>query len=165
MWDRKQDFQARPGYRSRVRCEDMVNRTQYDGDKYPQWRPEQLYVSLSFRSKGPRRPVLTLYLVSNIVIKGFGYTTRQALILSTPGGAIASLTTLACGYYSDRKVSRIVPYYLQSRLLRSQLSERTHASHRFLPGSSNRRCCYAYRLEWIWKQRRASLWCAPSPTL
>ena len=48
-------------------------------------------------------------IVSNIVIKGFGYTTKQALILSTPGGLVAALTTLACGYYSDKKVRRHAP--------------------------------------------------------
>ncbi|KAI0079670.1 MFS general substrate transporter [Panus rudis PR-1116 ss-1] len=46
---------------------------------------------------------------SNIVIKSFGYTSKQTLILSTPGGAIASITTLLCGWYSDKKNERMLP--------------------------------------------------------
>lgn len=46
---------------------------------------------------------------SNIIIKNFGYTAKQTLILSTPGGLIASLTTLLCGWYSDRKGERMLP--------------------------------------------------------
>ncbi|KIK65345.1 hypothetical protein GYMLUDRAFT_347657 [Collybiopsis luxurians FD-317 M1] len=46
---------------------------------------------------------------SNIIIKSFGYTSRQTLILSTPAGAIASLMTLFCGWYSDRKNERMIP--------------------------------------------------------
>ncbi|KAI0352702.1 MFS general substrate transporter [Trametes cingulata] len=46
---------------------------------------------------------------SNMIIKSFGYTSKQTLILSTPGGAIASLTTLLCGWYSDRKNERMLP--------------------------------------------------------
>jgi MFS family permease len=46
---------------------------------------------------------------SNIIIKSFGYTSTQTLILSTPGGAVASLMTLYCGWYSDRKNERMVP--------------------------------------------------------
>ncbi|KAJ6516013.1 MFS general substrate transporter [Mycena sanguinolenta] len=46
---------------------------------------------------------------SNIIIKGFGYTSKQALILSTPGGAVAAATTLFCGWYSDKKNERMIP--------------------------------------------------------
>ncbi|KAI0347076.1 MFS general substrate transporter [Trametopsis cervina] len=46
---------------------------------------------------------------SNLIIKGFGYTSRQTLILSTPGGVVASVMTLFCGWYSDRRNSRMVP--------------------------------------------------------
>ncbi|KAJ7700008.1 MFS general substrate transporter [Mycena rosella] len=46
---------------------------------------------------------------SNIIIKSFGYTSRQTLILSTPGGAVAALTTLLCGWYSDKKGERMLP--------------------------------------------------------
>ncbi|KAI0771463.1 MFS general substrate transporter [Trametes elegans] len=46
---------------------------------------------------------------SNIIIKSFGYTSKQTLILSTPGGAVASFTTLACGWYSDKKNERMIP--------------------------------------------------------
>ncbi|TFK55776.1 MFS general substrate transporter [Heliocybe sulcata] len=46
---------------------------------------------------------------SNIIIKGFGYTSKQTLILSTPGGAVASAMTLFCGWYSDKKGERMLP--------------------------------------------------------
>ncbi|KAJ4481449.1 MFS general substrate transporter [Lentinula edodes] len=67
---------------------------------------------------------------SNIIIRNFGYTyvqsyswmssalfrrtdrfgsSRQTLILSTPAGAVASLMTLFCGWYSDRKNERMIP--------------------------------------------------------
>ncbi|OCH93599.1 MFS general substrate transporter [Obba rivulosa] len=46
---------------------------------------------------------------SNIIIKSFGYTSRQTLILSTPGGVVACITTLLCGWYSDRKNERMIP--------------------------------------------------------
>ncbi|TCD71290.1 hypothetical protein EIP91_011061 [Steccherinum ochraceum] len=46
---------------------------------------------------------------SNIIIKNFGYTSKQTLILSTPSGAIASLTVILCGWYSDRKNERMLP--------------------------------------------------------
>ncbi|KAA1466189.1 MFS general substrate transporter [Dentipellis sp. KUC8613] len=46
---------------------------------------------------------------SNQIVKSFGYTSKQTLILSTPGGAIAAFTTLACGWYSDRKGERMLP--------------------------------------------------------
>ncbi|KAI1792940.1 MFS general substrate transporter [Ganoderma leucocontextum] len=46
---------------------------------------------------------------SNLIIKSFGYTSKQTLILSTPGGLVASVTTLLCGWYSDRKNERMIP--------------------------------------------------------
>ncbi|CAL1702207.1 unnamed protein product [Somion occarium] len=46
---------------------------------------------------------------SNIIIKNFGYTSKQTLILATPGGLIASITVLLCGWYSDRKNERMLP--------------------------------------------------------
>ncbi|KAK7056432.1 hypothetical protein VNI00_002987 [Paramarasmius palmivorus] len=46
---------------------------------------------------------------SNLIIKGFGYSTKQTLILSTPAGAISSITVLLCGWYSDRKGERMLP--------------------------------------------------------
>ncbi|TFK75983.1 MFS general substrate transporter [Pluteus cervinus] len=46
---------------------------------------------------------------SNLVIKGFGYTGKQTLILSTPAGAVASITTLFVGWYSDKKSERMGP--------------------------------------------------------
>ncbi|KAF5352780.1 hypothetical protein D9756_006042 [Leucocoprinus leucothites] len=46
---------------------------------------------------------------SNLIIKSFGYTTKQTLILSTPGGLVAAAMTLFCGWYSDRKNERMTP--------------------------------------------------------
>ncbi|KAJ7095307.1 MFS general substrate transporter [Mycena belliarum] len=46
---------------------------------------------------------------SNIIIKSFGYTSKQTLILSTPGGAVAAFMTLFCGWYSDKKGERMLP--------------------------------------------------------
>ncbi|KAL6299108.1 MFS general substrate transporter [Sparassis latifolia] len=46
---------------------------------------------------------------SNIIIKSFGYTSKQTLILSTPAGAVAAFTTLFCGWYSDKRNERMVP--------------------------------------------------------
>ncbi|KAJ7047446.1 MFS general substrate transporter [Mycena alexandri] len=46
---------------------------------------------------------------SNLIIKNFGYTSKQTLILSTPAGAVAAITTLACGWYSDKKGERMLP--------------------------------------------------------
>ncbi|OBZ71804.1 Allantoate permease [Grifola frondosa] len=44
---------------------------------------------------------------SNII--GFGYTTKQTLILSIPGGIIGILSSLICGWYSDKKNERMSP--------------------------------------------------------
>ncbi|TFK83642.1 MFS general substrate transporter [Polyporus arcularius HHB13444] len=46
---------------------------------------------------------------TNIIVKGFGYTTKQTLILSTPGGAIGILSAVLCGWYSDRAGERMLP--------------------------------------------------------
>lgn len=46
---------------------------------------------------------------SNIIIKSFGYTSKETLILSTPAGAVAAFTTLFCGWYSDRRNERMIP--------------------------------------------------------
>ncbi|KAK7061654.1 MFS general substrate transporter [Favolaschia claudopus] len=46
---------------------------------------------------------------SNLIIKGFGYSSKQTLILSTPAGAVAAITTLLCGWYSDKKSERMIP--------------------------------------------------------
>ncbi|KAF9058097.1 MFS general substrate transporter [Panaeolus papilionaceus] len=42
---------------------------------------------------------------SNIIIRNFGYTSKQTLILGTPAGAVGAAMTLWCGWYSDRTVS------------------------------------------------------------
>ncbi|KZT61147.1 MFS general substrate transporter [Calocera cornea HHB12733] len=46
---------------------------------------------------------------SNIIIKNFGYTGQQALILSTPGGLVGAVTTVLCGYFSDVRGDRMLP--------------------------------------------------------
>ncbi|KAF8509171.1 MFS general substrate transporter [Hysterangium stoloniferum] len=46
---------------------------------------------------------------SNIIIKNIGYTSRQTLIISTPGGFVYSCITIFCGYYSDKKNERMLP--------------------------------------------------------
>ncbi|KAI0637784.1 MFS general substrate transporter [Trametes polyzona] len=46
---------------------------------------------------------------TNIIVKGFGYTTKQTLILSTPGGAIGVVSAIVCGWYSDRAGERMLP--------------------------------------------------------
>ncbi|KIM90714.1 hypothetical protein PILCRDRAFT_143473 [Piloderma croceum F 1598] len=46
---------------------------------------------------------------SNIIIKGFGYSSKQTLILSTPAGVLASATVIFCGWYSDKKGERMLP--------------------------------------------------------
>ncbi|SJL01931.1 related to allantoate permease [Armillaria ostoyae] len=46
---------------------------------------------------------------SNKIIKGFGYTSKQTLILSTPAGAVLAVTTLLCGWWSDKKGERMMP--------------------------------------------------------
>ncbi|THH00394.1 hypothetical protein EW026_g2109 [Hermanssonia centrifuga] len=45
----------------------------------------------------------------NIIVKSFGYTTKQTLILSAPGGVIGILSALICGWYSDRANERMMP--------------------------------------------------------
>ncbi|KAF9247229.1 MFS general substrate transporter [Melanogaster broomeanus] len=46
---------------------------------------------------------------SNIIIKGFGYTSKQTLILATPGGLVGSIMVIFCGWYSDKKGERMLP--------------------------------------------------------
>ncbi|THH17967.1 hypothetical protein EW146_g2938 [Bondarzewia mesenterica] len=46
---------------------------------------------------------------SNKIVKSFGYTSKQTLILGTPGGAIGAATTLLCAWYSDKKNERMTP--------------------------------------------------------
>lgn len=45
----------------------------------------------------------------NIIVKNFGYTTKQTLILSTPAGLIGLITTPLVGWYSDRTNERMLP--------------------------------------------------------
>ncbi|KAI0069067.1 MFS general substrate transporter [Artomyces pyxidatus] len=49
---------------------------------------------------------------SNLIVKSFGYTSKQTLILSTPAGAIGAAMTLLCGWYSDKKGERMMPIVL-----------------------------------------------------
>lgn len=46
---------------------------------------------------------------SNIIIKNIGFTSRQTLIISTPGGVVGAGMTLFCGYFSDKKGERMLP--------------------------------------------------------
>lgn len=46
---------------------------------------------------------------SNIIIKNFGYTSRQTLILATPSGIVEVISVVVCGYYSDKKGERMLP--------------------------------------------------------
>ncbi|OJA16978.1 hypothetical protein AZE42_00562 [Rhizopogon vesiculosus] len=46
---------------------------------------------------------------SNIIIRNFGYTSKQTLILATPGGIVSLLSVVICGYYSDKKGERMLP--------------------------------------------------------
>ncbi|CCM01709.1 uncharacterized protein FIBRA_03774 [Fibroporia radiculosa] len=46
---------------------------------------------------------------SNIIIKNFGYTTKQTLILATPAGLIGIITTPLVGWWSDKKGERMLP--------------------------------------------------------
>ncbi|KAI0952361.1 hypothetical protein AcV7_008198 [Taiwanofungus camphoratus] len=45
----------------------------------------------------------------NIIVKSFGYTTKQTLILSTPGGLIGIVATWLVGRWSDKKGERMLP--------------------------------------------------------
>jgi len=46
---------------------------------------------------------------SNQIIKSFGYTSRQTLILYTPTGVVHAGTTWFCGWYSGRTNERMIP--------------------------------------------------------
>ncbi|KAH7920805.1 MFS general substrate transporter [Leucogyrophana mollusca] len=46
---------------------------------------------------------------SNIIIKNFGYTSKQTLILATPSGVVEVFSVLICGWYSDKKGERMLP--------------------------------------------------------
>ncbi|KAL5504213.1 hypothetical protein ACEPAH_8287 [Sanghuangporus vaninii] len=48
----------------------------------------------------------------SIIIKNFGYTSRQALILGTPGGLIGAVATLVLGWYADKRNERMIPIVL-----------------------------------------------------
>ncbi|TFK48495.1 MFS general substrate transporter [Heliocybe sulcata] len=50
-----------------------------------------------------------LSVFGNIIVKSFGYTTKQTLILNAPGGFIGAAMTLFVGWYSDRKKERMLP--------------------------------------------------------
>ncbi|EMD41075.1 hypothetical protein CERSUDRAFT_91831 [Gelatoporia subvermispora B] len=56
-------------------------------------------------------PIGALGSFSNIIIKGFGYTYGLFNVLVRPNasGAVAAISTLICGWYSDRKGERMVP--------------------------------------------------------
>ncbi|KAH9938379.1 MFS general substrate transporter [Fomitopsis serialis] len=46
---------------------------------------------------------------SNIIVKGYGYTTKQTLILTAPSGLIGFFTTILVGWWSDRTNERMLP--------------------------------------------------------
>ncbi|EIN03461.1 MFS general substrate transporter [Punctularia strigosozonata HHB-11173 SS5] len=46
---------------------------------------------------------------SNIIIRNFGYTAKETLILATPQGVTAILSVLLCAWYGDRKGNRMIP--------------------------------------------------------
>ncbi|KAF8842245.1 MFS general substrate transporter [Paxillus ammoniavirescens] len=46
---------------------------------------------------------------SNIIIKNFGYTSKQTLILATPSGIVEVISVVVCGWYSDKKGERMLP--------------------------------------------------------
>ncbi|EPT03575.1 hypothetical protein FOMPIDRAFT_1115193 [Fomitopsis schrenkii] len=46
---------------------------------------------------------------SNIIVKGYGYTTKQTLILTAPSGVIGFFTTILVGWWSDRTNERMLP--------------------------------------------------------
>lgn len=46
---------------------------------------------------------------SNIIIRNFGYTSKQTLILATPAGIVHVISVVICGYYSDKKGERMLP--------------------------------------------------------
>jgi hypothetical protein len=45
------------------------------------------------------------------------FRSRQALILGTPGGAVAAAMTLFCGWYSDKKVSDMICHAIDKDLI------------------------------------------------
>lgn len=71
-----------------------IDLTQVFGSQQHYHQEFWLYVGIS---KALRRVDTLLIYVMN--------SSKQTLILSTPGGVVAAVTTLACGYWSDKKVS------------------------------------------------------------
>lgn len=45
----------------------------------------------------------------NIIVVNFGYTAKQTLILSAPGGLVGIASAILCGWYSDKKNERMLP--------------------------------------------------------
>ncbi|KAH8118441.1 MFS general substrate transporter [Phellopilus nigrolimitatus] len=45
----------------------------------------------------------------SIIVRNFGYTSKQTLILGTPGGLIGAFATLSLGWYADKKNERMMP--------------------------------------------------------
>ncbi|KAL5526502.1 hypothetical protein ACEPAF_8226 [Sanghuangporus sanghuang] len=48
----------------------------------------------------------------SIIVKNFGYTSKQALILGTPGGLVGAIATLVLGWYADKRNERMFPIVL-----------------------------------------------------
>ncbi|KAG9317578.1 major facilitator superfamily domain-containing protein [Chiua virens] len=46
---------------------------------------------------------------SNMIIRNFGYSSKQTLILATPTGVVEMFSVIICGWYSDKKGERMLP--------------------------------------------------------
>ncbi|KAL0948226.1 hypothetical protein HGRIS_010828 [Hohenbuehelia grisea] len=87
---------------------------------------------------------------SNQIIKNFGYTSKQALILSTPGGAVASAVVLFCGWYSDKKVRND----RQCLVAADFRSGRAYASNRVCLGPNHHWLSPSHRVQQHWEKGR-----------
>ncbi|GAA6060014.1 hypothetical protein JCM10212_001172 [Sporobolomyces blumeae] len=47
---------------------------------------------------------------TSILIKSFGYTSQEALLLNIPSGVVAIITTLSVSYWADKKNVRMLPF-------------------------------------------------------
>lgn len=47
---------------------------------------------------------------TSILIKSFGYTSQEALLMNMPCGAMQIITTLSTAYWADRRKARMLPF-------------------------------------------------------
>lgn len=47
---------------------------------------------------------------TSILIRSFGYTSRTALLMNMPCGAVQIITTLSTAYWADRRTARMLPF-------------------------------------------------------